>query len=230
MSAFFRTTLAAVTGATLVFALPSLARADSVSVEMRGVVEYNQVAGDLADVPAGSDVVMQFRLDSTDFVDSDNFPTRGYRIDLASFDLNVGGVHVALDDPQPFGDAFFVLRDNDPAVDGFFIAQGGVELPSPLTVHVPGLAPAHELSFEAGYNVDNLLHSLNILDAVGTYDLTEIGSYQWTIGRFGSVGAEYAYQSLTISAVPEPSSWALLGVGALVIGARTRRSRPAASR
>lgn len=212
-----------VAAAALATAISTPAIAVNVHVEIRGSVDYNVIRGDLAGIPSGAPVVLGFDLDSSDYVDSPNFPTRGYRINLASFDMNFGGVHIDLDSPQPYGDAFFVLRDNDPAVDGFFMSQGSVEFPLPLTLHIPGLAPEHEFDFSRTFDNGTTLHSLSILDAVGTYGFENMSSYLWTIGRFGNPGAEVAYESISITAVPEPSTLALLGAGLLVLVRRARR-------
>lgn len=208
--------------AAMALALP--VAAVPVHVEIRGSVDYNVIRGDLAGIGSGAPVTMGFDVDSNDFVDNPNYPTRGYRIDLASFDMNFGGVHIALDLPQPYADAYFVLRNNDPAVDGFFLSQGSLDYPLPLTVHIPGLVPEHDLDFSRTFSNDTTLSSLNILDARGTYGFENMSSYLWTIGRFGSPGAEVVYESITISAaVPEPSTLALFGVGALLVSWRRMR-------
>ncbi len=199
------------------------AHAVGVQVQIRGVVDYSVIQGALAPVPDGAPVTLTFNVDSNNFLNSSNFPTRGYRIDLASFDLNVGGVHLTLNNPQSGGDVFFVLRDNDPAVDGFFISQGGVELPFPAEMQIPGLTPTHEFDFSRSFTVGTALHSLNILDAQGTYGFENMGSYLWTIGRFGNPGAEFVYQSISITAVPEPASYALFALGGLALLGRLRR-------
>ncbi len=198
------------------------AQAGDYRVEVRGVVEFSVIGGALGPVPDGAPVLMRFELSSTDFQNSASFPTRGYAIELASFTLDVGGVVLTLNNPQPSGNAFFVLRNNDPAVDGFFISPG-VDLPFPLAMSIPGLNPVHEFDFSRSFSIGTALTSLNIADAVGTYGLENIGSYQWTIGRFGNPGAEFAYQSISITAVPEPASGVLLGLGALALLALRRR-------
>lgn len=209
-------------GLLLVMAAGSAAAQD-VRVQINGVVDFNVIQGGLAGVQSGAPVTLSFSVDANDYLNSSNFPTRGYRINLASFDLNVGGVHMTLDNPQgDGGPVYFVLRDNDPAVDGFFISRG-VELPFPADLHVPGLTPTHEFEFSRSFTVGTALSSLNILDAVGNYGFENMGSYLWTIGRFGNAGIEFAYQSMTIGVVPEPASAALFALGGAALLLRARR-------
>jgi hypothetical protein len=92
-----------------------------------------------------------------------------------------------------------------------------------VAVSIPGLTPVHDLDFSASYNNGAVISSLDILDAVGTYNLTGIGSFLWTIGLFGNAGAEYNYESMTISVVPAPGAVALLACAGLA--GRSRRHR-----
>ncbi|MCV2368108.1 PEP-CTERM sorting domain-containing protein [Roseateles oligotrophus] len=209
----------------LALALGAPAHAVGVRVEVVGSVEYSVIQGGLSGVKAGDRAVMSFNLDSDNYLNSENFPTRGYRIDLGSFDLSIGGVHMQLDMPQAgSGDALFVLRDNDPEVDGFFLSLGPDDR-VPLSLHVPGLEPEHELEFGRTFSVNTALHSLNILDAVGVYGFENMSSYQWTMGRFGNYGLEVGYEGISISAVPEPTTQALFGLGALALLGIARWSR-----
>jgi hypothetical protein len=210
-------------GCALAAGLAMPAAAVGVHVEIHGSVDYNVIRGDLTGIASGAPVVLGFDVDSTDYVSSSNYPTRGYRIDLASFDMNFGGVHIGLDNPQPYADAYFVLRDNDPAVDGFFMSQGSVDYPLSLSMHVPGLAPEHEFDFSRTFSNSTTLHSLDILDAVGTYGFENMSSYLWTIGRFGNPGAEVVYESISITAVPEPSTLALALLGICALAVMRRR-------
>ncbi len=178
--------------------------AEDVNVQVTGVVGFNVIGGNQANVPDGAPVVMSFDVDSDVFVDSPNFPTRGYPVDLSSFSLLVGGMPIDIDDPQPFSPAYFVLRNNDPAVDGFLLSTN-IEGPAPVSVHVPGLTPAHELDFLRTFNDGTALSSLDILDAIGTYDQSNLSVFNWTVGRFGNPGAEYIYETITLSIVPEPA-------------------------
>ena len=214
--------------ATIVIALSVIgtaARADIVNVAINGTVEFNVIQGNQANVPDGAPVLMSFDVDSNVFLDSGSFPTRGYDIILSSFSMTVGGQPIPIVNPQPGGQtAYFVLRNNDPVVDGFFMSTD-VDLPFPVAVNIPGLAPVHDLDFSATYSSSSTLSSLDILDAVGTYDLNGISSFGWTIGLFGNPGAIYNYDSMTISVVPAPGALVALTLFAgFVRPARRRRS------
>lgn len=198
------------------------AQGELVRVSVEGPVGFNVIQGAMAGIPAGTPVTMSFNVDSDVFTNSAQFPTRGYPIILSSFDMRVGNVSVPIVNPQPNAPAYFVLRNNDPAVDGFFISAPSVDLPFPLAVTVPGLAPQHELDFRVSYSNGNQINSLNILEAFGTYDLSAIGSFYWAIGRFGNAGAEYNYEKITIGPIPEPSV-AATGLVALMGLARRRQ-------
>lgn len=200
------------TAALLVAAAGPL-RADVILVVAAGDVSFNVIGGSMTGVAVGSPVTMSFTVDSNVFLNSASFPTRGYPIDLASFNMVVDGRPVPVENPQPGGATpYFVLRDNDPAVDGFFLSPG-VDLPFPTVVTIPGLTAPHDLDFSVSYDNGNVLSSLDIQNALGTYDLTGIGSFLWTIGRFGNPGAEYNFGTLTISNVPEPTSLGLVAIG-----------------
>ena len=118
-----------------------------------------------------------FRVDTNNFVNSPGFPTRGYAIDLSTFSMTVGGATVTITDPQPFGPAYFVLRNNDPAVDGFLISRN-IDVPQPITVNIPGLTPTHEFDFLVTYP-ETTIPSLDIADAAGDYDFTGISVFNW---------------------------------------------------
>lgn len=222
---------AAFGAAALALGIAAPAVAETVNVQIRGTVEYNGIGGDLAGKGAGTPVLMSFLVDSGDFINSADWPTRGYRIDLSSFVMNIGGVAVTLESPQPDGaEALFVLRDNDPAVDGFFLSSGP-DYRWPLAVNIPGLAPLHELEFGRTFDSTTVLHSLDILDAVGEYGWERMSSYQFTLGRFGNYGFEAMYESISISAVPEPGAVLLFACGGgvlLLLAGRKRRLKAGA--
>lgn len=208
-------------------AMAAPAAATGIHVEITGTVDYNLIQGDLTGIKSGAPVVMSFNLDSDNYLNSASFPTRGYAIDLASFDLNFGGVHIALDNPQPDGVAtYFVLRNNDPAVDGFFLSSGP-DYPTGLSVHIPGIDTAHEVEWLRTFDVGTVLSSVNILDAVGHYGFENMSSFLWTLGVVNP-GAEVMYESITISmisAVPEPATLSLFGIGGLWLASRMRRGQ-----
>lgn len=209
----------------LAFARPARLRADIILVMATGDVGFNVIGGNMTGVPVGSPVSMSFTVDSNVFLNSASFPTRGYPIDLASFNMTVDGRPVPIVNPQPGGATpYFVLRNNDPAVDGFFLSPG-VDLPFPTAVTIPGLAPTHDLDFSVSYNNGNVISSLDIQSALGTYNLTGIGSYQWTIGLFGNPGAEYNFATLAIANVPEPGSLCLAALSGVAMAWKYRRAR-----
>lgn len=191
-------------GAMALLAGPVLA-GTPVMVTVTGEVEYNQIgAPPLGNVMAGEPVTMSFVVDSDIFDDSMVFPTRGYAIDPWSFSLAFSTVEIGLQDPFPATETpYFVLRDNDPAVDGFFIATNvnnpfGFGLPLDQT----GIFDQFAASFRVTY-VGDTLSSLNILDALGTYDFDGL-----TVFGFGIDDGPFEYvmfiifEQMTIAVVP----------------------------
>ena len=177
--------------ATLVVAAPIVALglvsshtgAEIINVTIKGTVDYSIIQGNQASVPDGAPVVMSFNLDPTVYQNSSHFHTRAYNILLDSFSLTVGGQPITVAANQPGGlPNYFVLRDSDPVADGFFMSSN-TDLPMWLGVNIPGLNPMHELDFLATYGSGTKLSSVNILDAVGTYDMNGITAYHWTISK-----------------------------------------------
>ena len=202
-------------------AVASPADAEMVLVEIAGTVEFNQVnAPPIGSLTAGTAVVMSFLVDSDDFANSPTYPTRGYVIDQASFSLAGGGVSVGLQSPFPAGELpYFVIRNDDPAVDGFFIARS-VDFPIGVPLGQTGVFGTFSQDFSVTYG-GGLLESLDILDAVGTYAYDGLKGYNWTIddGPFSPVSI--GFESITISVVPAPATVAMLVLG----GAFGRRRR-----
>lgn len=198
-------------------------RAEIVLVELRGVVEFNQVnAPPVGALVNGTEVVLSFTLDSGLFLDSGDYPTRGYLIDQKSFSLSGAGTSIGLATPYPTGSTpYFVLRDNDPAVDGFFIADS-VDFPIGIVLDADGIFGDFENDFSVSYAGDTL-ESLELLDAVGTYGFGGLESFNWTIndGPFSPVAI--LFESLEISVVPAPAVLAVGGLWGIVGGCRTRR-------
>jgi len=165
--------------------LASVAVAEIVSVEMVGEVEYSQVnQGIFADVNSGDAFYASFTLDSDVWEPSPGgYGVRGYPIDVASFDLTIGSVGpVHLVNPQPNGETtYFNLRNADPVADGFFIANQldwDYNLPK---LDVPGgIDDYFTLIWSIGYT-EETFSSLDILDAVGSYDFAGLTSFYCAI-------------------------------------------------
>ena len=188
--------------------LVGTAPAAIVNVEILGSVEYTGVTfGPLSAVNPGDPVVWSFALNSDDYLDSPNFPTRGYEIDQASFTMTLGSVELALDSPFS-GTPYFVIRNNDPAADGFMFSTN-TDWPADLPLDEPGQIDQFASHFEVGYTEDTLI-SLDILDALGTYDYTGLTSFFTTLndGPFEAMGLEFEQMSI----VPEPSSLGLFAL------------------
>ncbi|GJM44648.1 MAG: hypothetical protein DHS20C21_14900 [Gemmatimonadota bacterium] len=177
------------------------AHATTVSVQINATVEYNQVSfGNFGNVNPGDNVLVQFNVDSNDFLNSGSFNTRGYVIDQSSFVLVMGSVVSGLQNPFPAGvTPYFVLRESDPVADGFFLSTGP-DLPVPLPLNEPGgLDPFFGLRIEVGYNGSEL-SSLDILDATGTHDFTNLTSFYTVVADAFAEPIGLIFDSLTISA------------------------------
>jgi hypothetical protein len=196
------------------------AHAELVQVEINGTVEYNQINfGVFGDVMSGDPVHWSFVLDSNDYLNSGNYNVRGYAIDTASFALTIGPAEVGLLNPYPYT-PYFALRDNDPVADGFFFTNDNVDWPGDLLLDELGKVDYFGSHFEVGYTGDTL-SSLDIVDAVGSYDFTGLTSYYTTIndGGFEAMGLQFV--DMNISIVPAPAS--LLALAPITVIRRRRR-------
>jgi hypothetical protein len=165
-------------------------------IEVTGQVEYNQIrSAPLSAIEAGDTARLVFVVDSQVFIDSPNVPTRGYVVEFSTISLNIGSTQVALRDPLPAGRTrYFIIRNNDPGVDGFFLNSGiGVEVPNPWPLAANGAVGEFGNSFGVTYETDRL-PSLAIADAVGDYDFQGLQVYNWTIddGPFNPLSIEFA--------------------------------------
>jgi len=181
-----------------------------VRVTLQGSVEFNGFAsGPLSNVDVGEGVTLSCLLDSASFVNSGSFPTRGYAIDKPSFRLQFAAGSMGLQNPFPAGQTpYFVLRNNDPGVDGFFISTN---------VDVPAGVPLPQVGSFGNVRNDSsvtygptAIPSLDILQALGTYDFTGLSVYNWTIddGPFNPMGI--VFESLVIE---RADAWESLGGG-----------------
>jgi hypothetical protein len=152
----------------------------------------------------GDTVTVSFEVDSDNFVDGTNYPTRGYLIDEDSFAVTSGSVHVGMADPYPswYAPPYFVLRNNDPAADGFFVTSGQVDWPYPgLITEVWGWCGQFEAHVDIGYD-EFAIDSLDILDAIGVYDYDGLTRYYFNMVDCGFEVMGIWFQTLTIKLPP----------------------------
>lgn len=209
--------------------------ADIVRVQMVGAVEFNisnpnnpNTNPDILSIQVGQILTYSFLVDSDVYQNSANFPVRGYEIIQNSFSVTTnGGFSTGLANPFPGGATpYFVIRNNDPGVDGFYLTWGGVDFPDGLPIDEPGLfGDPFQAAFQTSYNV-NTLSSLDILAAQGTYTYGNGGagtleSFYFNLVDLGFEVVGIDYQYTTISAIPAPASLALLAP----LGLMRRRRR-----
>ncbi len=174
-----------------------------VLVEVNGFVEFNQINDPpLGNVSDGADATISFMLDTDLFADGAMFPTRGYQINNASFELAIDAESLGLQMPFPAGQRpYFILRDNDPAVDGFFLdVNPDAGFPAGLPLEQLGIFGQFMCNFSVTYG-GSTLGSLDLLDAVGTYDFTGLTVFNFTIddGAFNAMGL--IFEQMTITAI-----------------------------
>lgn len=192
------------------------AQADLVNIEAKGTVVFRSstLPPPLGGVVAGQQATLSFQVDSNNFVDGFPGDTRGYAILQPSFVLQFsGGVSVGLLSPFPGGQTpFFTIVEGFPVSDGFFVST------SPLS---PGGVPISQmplqLNLDLGY-VGSTLSSLNILDALGSYNFTGLTRFGFNVWQAApdNIRMDIDFSSLTLTAVPIPveaTTWS--GVKAL---------------
>ena len=181
-------------------AAPSGGGGTDFRVTITGTVEFNGIgSGFLGTVAPDESVTLTFMVNSEDFINSASFPTRGYFIDESSWSLQFDSGSLDLENPYSGFGSMFVLRNNDPAVDGFFVSDNVNNFVGVPLDQVGGFGP-FEHSFHVTYP-GSFLGSLNIGGAVGTYDFTGLSVFNWTIddGPFNPFGIEF--EELTIERV-----------------------------
>lgn len=194
----------------------------AVEVTATGTVFFNGIgAPPLNGVGSGETAVMYFQVDSNSFVDSIPGDVRAYAITPSTFSLSFsGGVTVGLLDPFP-GTPYFGVIDGFPVSDGFFVSSSTVS---------PGGVALEQEPYQANLSIGytgGTLSSLDILDAVGTYDFTGLTSFSydlWTVFP-DNVVLGIDFQEMTIAVVPAPATLAALAPLALGLRRRRRRGR-----
>jgi hypothetical protein len=200
------------------------ASAALVQVDVVGEIDFNGIGfGSFGSLPAGTPVTMSFQVDSNTFVNG-SFPTRGYEIIPSSFSLTVGAATVGLANPYPAGDTpYFVIRNNDPGVDGFLLASSpDAPAPDGVWISEPAIIdPTFHSIFSATYG-PSTLPSLDILDAVGTYTFDGLSVFNWGLEDAGFQPTGFIFEQFTIAVVPAPGA-AWLGLAGVLAMARRRR-------
>ena len=185
------------------------AHADIVTVEARGSVVFNGITtAPLNAVTLGQQAKVSFTVDSNVFVNGVPNDTRGYPIDQASYSLAFsGGVSVGLLNPYPAGQTpYFTLVESFPVADGFFVANSAT---SPGGVHLAQTPLRFNL--DLGY-AGTTLGSLDILSAVGVYNLTGLTRFAFNVWQvvMDNVRLDINFQQLSITTGVvgvEPTTW-----------------------
>jgi hypothetical protein len=211
--------------AALCSASLSASNAAIVQVDIVGEVDFNTIrAGTFAFVPPGTPTTMSFQVDSNTYLNG-SFPTRGYNIIPSSFSLTVGASTIGLATPYPVGDVpYFVLRNNDPGVDGFLLASHpDVGQPDGVWVNeAAAIDPFFRGLFSATYG-GSTLPSLDILDALGTYTFAGLSVFNWGLEDASFQPTGFIFDHFTIAEVPAPSAASLMVIGSLASLRRRRR-------
>lgn len=199
-----------------------IAHAEIVQVDINGTVEFNQIDfGVFGDVVTGDSATYSFQVDSDVFVDG-SFPTRGYEILPGSMSVTIGGGVAGLADPYPAGQSpYFVLRNNDPAVDGFFLGNNPDGFPNGVILDQEGLVDSLSANFNVSYGNDPL-PSLDILDAAGLYTFDGLTVFGMSINDGPFEAMFMVFDSMEITVIPSPAVAPLLLLAGLAAGRRRR--------
>lgn len=189
--------------------------AQEFEVRWHGHVEYNQItSGALAAVHANDPVLITLRVDAANFINSPTFPTRGYPAVAGTYAYQIGSVALGLQNPYPaVPPPMLVLRNDDPAVDGFLLSTN-VDVPLGIPLDQTGIFGALEAYTYVTYG-GTTLSSLDVANAVGTYDFTGLSVFGFAIqdGPFDPVGL--IFDKLEIAPfVPPNCGYAAYGAGA----------------
>src|SRR5262245_66619706 len=109
----FKNTILILIAAAFISASGLTARGDIVTVDIKGSVEWNFItAAPLGLAHVNDAAELTFTIDSNNFVNNPNSPTRGYPIDKNSFVLKFPNTQIGLLNPYPAGQTpYFVLRN-----------------------------------------------------------------------------------------------------------------------
>ncbi len=175
----------------------------SVRVSIHGDLFFNGVAAPPLGNAQTGPMTVTFLLDTDQFLSSPNFPVRGYVIDEDSFEVQfTGGTVVGIQNPFA-GTPYFVIRDNDPGVDGFYLTTNNPDFPLAVALEQNGGFGAFKQAFEVTYG-GSTLPSLDLIDAVGSYDFTGLSVFHLAIedGPFQAMNADYSSMEIEVEGGP----------------------------
>ena len=183
-------------------------------------------------MPDGAPAQLSFMVDSSNYLNHGTYPTRGYVIDMSTLSFTVNGLALTLDAPTDSSGnvipMYFAMRNNDPKVDGVYLGStvGG---DGSFSVHVPGSSLDFLFNYHQTWSGGNQFSSLNIGENTGTWGAANLSVYQFNLELAGGYdAAEFDVPTITISAVPEPTTVALMALGGLgILGAVRRRRQQA---
>ncbi|MCO6046894.1 hypothetical protein NG895_23590 [Aeoliella sp. ICT_H6.2] len=184
----------------ILLCLSSSASASKVEIVVSGSVEFNQIrASDssLGLAVEGDPVEIRFYVDSESFTDSASIPTRGYPIQPDTFRFTAGAYSAGLRAVEPSAAApLWGIRNDDPAVDGFFLSDD-VSFPLGVATDQDGRFGPFRTAFSVTYG-PLALPSLDVLDAVGNYDLTGLQVFDFAIMDGSNYALGAVFERLTI--------------------------------
>jgi hypothetical protein len=183
------------------------AQAELVEIEVTGFVEWNYSRHyPLNQANPGDPVTYSFMVNSDNYLDSATFPTRGYEIIGSTLTVQAGPAVLNVANPYPswYAPPYFVLANDDPAVDGFFMTSGQVDWDWPgVMTDLYGWCGNFEAHFSVGYD-QFTIDSLNIVEAAGTYQYDGLTRFYFNLVDCGFEVVGIDFNQLTISRVPVP--------------------------
>jgi len=179
-----------------------------VEVTAQGTVEFNSITAlPLGDADPGEPITVQFVVDAAKFTDSPSFPTRGYEIDKTTFSISFPSSSIGLESPFPAGQKpYFVLRNDDPAVDGFMISTS-YDFPLGVPLDQAGVFGAFVHNWYVTYD-GTTLPTLDILDALGVYTFDGLEVFNWSVedGPAEPLGVLFDQLEIALSGAPGEAS------------------------
>ncbi len=182
-----------------------------VSVVVTGEVEF--AGGPLSSqMSPGDPVNISFLLDSDNFVNGAMFPTRGYAVDQSSFLMTTGPTNWGCRIPTLECRILSCVTTTRLSTVSSSEATPTWAFSNGLALDQSGLFDQFRVRYLTTYGGDTL-SSLDIVDAVGTYDFDGLTVFGFGILDGGQDAAGFVFEQMTISIVPEPSSIGLLLIG-----------------